>query len=109
MADDKLDPFANLGAFKPRTDPKPQAVSEDIEKISKDNNFPSRQAAPAEPAKRTRFGSGAPRKQLNIKVNEADIDRFYRMAEEREIRALGDLFKLALDALEEKEKEEKGA
>lgn len=106
MADDKLDPFARLGDFKPRTDPKPQAISEDIEKISKDNNFPSRQAAPAESGKRTRFGSGAPRKQLNIKVSEADIERFYRMAEEREIRALGDLFKLALDALEEKEKEE---
>lgn len=109
MADDKLDPFARLGEFKPRTDPKPVGISEDIDKISKDNNFPSRQAAPIEPGKRTRFGSGAPRKQLNIKVSEADIERFYRMAEEREIRALGDLFKLALDALEEKEKEEKGS
>ncbi len=109
MADDKLDPFANLGNFKPRTEPKPQAISEDIERISKDNNFPSRQAVQAEPSKKARFRSL--RKQLNIKVREEDFDRFYRMAAEQEISKLGDLFKLALDALEEKqeaEKEEKG-
>lgn len=102
MANDKVDPFARLGDFKPKTEPKPEPISEDIERISRDNNFPSRQAVPAEPAKRARFGTGVPRKQLNLKVNVADIDRFYRIAEERQIRALGDLFAEALDALEDR-------
>lgn len=105
MANDKLDPFANLGDFKPKTEPRPDPISEDIEKISRDNNFPSRQAAPTAPIKRSRFGAGAPRKQLNLKVSAEDIERFYRMAEERQIRALGDLFGMALDALEDQEKD----
>lgn len=99
MAENGVDPFAGLNRFKPKTEQKPEALSSDIDKISRDNNFPSRQAAPETPVKR-RFGASVERKQLNIRVRVDDFERFYRMAEEQQVHALGDLFTLALDALE---------
>lgn len=103
MTDKRIDPFANLGSFKPKGEEQRPADIEVIEKISKDNNFPSRAAPEVKPGKRARFNSGTPKKQLNIKVTEACHDRFYEMAEARGIRVLGDLVNLALDALEERD------
>ncbi|SEE90615.1 stability/partitioning determinant [Pseudomonas coleopterorum] len=107
MNDKRIDPFANLSSFKPKAEDRKHVDNEVIEKISKDNNFPSREAPQVTPAKRARFNSGAPKKQLNIKVTEACHDRFYDLAEKRGIRVLGDLVTLALDALEEKDSEGK--
>ena len=103
---DRIDPFLNIGldTFKPKGQDQRPADQEVIEKISKDNNFPSREAPRVdETAKRRRFNSATPKKQLNIKVTESCHDRFYAMAEARGIRVLGDLMDLALDALDEKE------
>lgn len=105
MTEQRVDPFASLSldSFKPKDDNQREADKSVIEKISKDNNFPSREAPEEKPAKRARFSSSPPKTQFNIKVTEECKERFYRMAEARGIRALGDLMELAMDALEEKD------
>lgn len=104
MTTDRVDPFKALGQFKPKGDADPAPLSIDIDKLSSDNNFPSREAPQVEKgAKRKRFGS-ASKVQLNIRVDSADQERFYRAAEERGISKLGDLLGKCLDALEELEK-----
>jgi hypothetical protein len=113
-----VSPFASLQGFKPKPKPKPapalgadnKEILKDINKVAEDNGFHSRAAQPAEAAakkNRRRFGTSEPKMQLNIKVTEANIERFYSMAKERNIRALGDLFELALDALEATDKKKK--
>lgn len=100
-SDDRVDPFASLGQFKPKAvDAHSVADPAVIEKISADNGFPSREAQPVQPSpsKRARHKSAEPRVQLNIKVTQACHERFYTMAEERNVR-LGDLLSAALDAL----------
>lgn len=103
--DKRVDPFANLGNFKPKSEDQQPADTEVIEKISKDNNFPSREPVETKVAKRGRFNSGEPKKQLNIKVTETCHQRFYEKAESRGIKVLGDLIILALDALDAQERE----
>jgi len=100
MADKRVDPFLSLGDFKPKAENQRYVEPEVIEKISKDNNFPSRTAQEPKPAKRARFNAGEPKTQFNIKVPVACKERFYQMAESRGIRVLGDLMEQALDALE---------
>lgn len=109
-----VSPFASLQGFKPKPAPALGAATKeilkDINKVAEDNGFHSRAAQPAEAApkkNRRRFGASEPKMQLNIKVTEANIERFYSMAKERNIRALGDLFELALDALEATDKKKK--
>ncbi|MDX9668606.1 stability/partitioning determinant [Pseudomonas sp. P5_152] len=109
--DTRVDPFASLGQFKAKpkvSESEQNLVQEDIEKISKDNGFPSREPQPAEekPAKRARRKFAEPRVQLNIKATQEGYDRFYEMANERGIR-LGDLLDQALDALVFVEKKRK--
>lgn len=100
---ERVDPFKNLGQFKPKDDADRGPISVDIDKLSADNNFPSREAPPTGIAsKRKRFGAASPKGQFNIRVDLADKERFYRIAEERGISVLGDLFAQCLDALEEK-------
>lgn len=110
MSEDRVDPFANLGQFKPKTVETANKISTDNEKIAKDidrisieNGFPSREAQSATPSKKTRYNSRGARRQLNIKVNESDFDRFYRIAEENQVRSLGDLFGMLLDRFEQAE------
>ncbi|WP_434598568.1 stability/partitioning determinant (plasmid) [Pseudomonas sp. R4-76] len=106
MTTDRVDPFKALQNFKPKTDSTTPPISVDIDKLSSDNNFPSREAPQAELGnKRKRFGA-SPKVQFNIRVDVADQERFYRIAEERGISKLGDLFGKCLDALEQLEKME---
>lgn len=101
MTTDRVDPFKALSQFKPKSEADSVTLSIDIDKLSNDNNFPSREAPQVEQsAKRKRFGA-ASKVQFNIRVDAADQERFYRIAEERGIRRLGDLFGQCLDALEE--------
>ncbi len=104
MTDKRVDPFSTLGNFKPKGDSQRPAEVEVIEKISKDNNFPSRVAQEPKPIKRGRFNAGEPKTQFNIKVTVACKERFYQMAESRGIKVLGDLMEQALDALEAAER-----
>jgi len=96
----RVDAFANLNKFKPKTEPKPTANNDDMDKISRENGFPSREAQEPKPQKRARFNSGEKKRQLNIKVKESSFQRFYDLADRREIRVLSDLFDQALTALE---------
>lgn len=104
MTEKRVDPFSNLSAFKPKGESQRPAEPSVIEKISKDNNFPSRVAQEAQPTKRARFSAREPRTQFNIKVTVECKDRFYQMAERRGIKVLGDLMEQALDALEAAER-----
>ncbi|MFS1539760.1 MAG: hypothetical protein ACL7BU_14945 [Candidatus Phlomobacter fragariae] len=96
----RVDAFANLNKFKPKTEPNPTANNDDIEKISRDNGFPSREPQEKKQQKRSRFNSGEKKRQLNIKVKESSFNKFYDLAEKRGIRVLSDLFDQALAALE---------
>lgn len=99
--DERVDPFASLSQFKPKSaDAQSVADPVVIEKISQDNGFPSREAQPIQSAtgKRPRYKSVEPRVQLNIKVKSDCHERFYSMAAERNM-LLGDLLSAALDAL----------
>lgn len=104
MTEKRVDPFSSLGEFKPKGENQRPAEPAVIEKISKDNNFPSRTAQEPTPEKRGRFNAGEPKTQFNIKVTVACKERFYQMAESRGIKILGDLMEQALDALEAAER-----
>lgn len=96
-------PFAKLDRFKPKEGSDNVTISGDIEAIASANKWPSREpvATQPNPGKRPFGVSGEPPKvQFNIRVDEQDKDRFYRIAEEKGIRKLGELFKQCLDAIE---------
>jgi hypothetical protein len=104
MTIERANPFASIDdppvfATKPRKD---NAVAkETIERLSEDNNFPSRQAArpPKEPTRKRRIYRTGRNRQLSIKATDATVERFYRLADERQLQ-LGALLDQALDALE---------
>jgi hypothetical protein len=100
----RVDPFALLKeplpsfTTKEKTD-KPIA-KETIERIAEENNFPSRQAkAPSAPRRKPRVYRTGRNQQFNAKATPETIERFYKQANQRNV-PLGELLKLALDALE---------
>lgn len=97
----RVNPFEDLGDFKPKTEPKP-VQSADIDRLAADNNFPSRQPprSTASPPARRRFTTGR-NQQINIKATAETIDRLYRLADRQHV-PLGELLDRALDALESK-------
>jgi hypothetical protein len=81
--------------------PRSEAVpNEAIERIAEKRNFPSREslkaAAPARQQRRFRTGRD---QHLGIKTTAETRKRFYNAADERKV-PLGELLRLALDALE---------
>ncbi len=104
----RVDPFAILKeplpsfTTKRRTD-KPVAT-ETIERIAEENNFPSRQApkAPAAPRRKRRVYRTGRNQQFNAKATPETIEKFYKLANEKNV-PLGELLRLALDALEKSE------
>lgn len=93
--------FGDLSEFQPHP-PRPRDVQlEQIDRVAKDNGFPSRQSAPltkpSKPAAR-RHTTGR-NQQLNVKATSETIARFYRLADERQV-VLGELLEQALEALE---------
>ena len=100
----RLNPFANvteIPAFETKQRPKSQVEQEAMDTIADANNFPSRQAR-SEPRIRRRkprlYRTGR-NQNFSLKVTAATQDRFYKLADEREV-TLGRLLELALDALE---------
>ena len=81
----------------PRLEPVPH---EAIERIAEKRNFPSREApkaaGPARQQRRYRTGRD---QHLGIKTTTETRNRFYKAADERKV-PLGELLRLALDALE---------
>ena len=87
-------------ATKPRAE---KAVEESvIEDIALQNNFPSRQApkatAKAERRKQRRYTTGR-NQHVGIKATKETVERLYKAADDRHV-PLGELLRLALDALE---------
>ena len=74
--------------------------SEEIERIAEHRNFPSREAPKTTKRSRQqrRFRTGRDQ-HIGIKATEQTRDRFYKMADGRNV-PLGELLRLALDALE---------
>ncbi len=87
--------------FEPKQRREKPVANEAIEKIAEDNNFPSRQASRnvREPRRKRRVHRTGRNQQLNVKATKETIERFYRMADERNV-PLGGMLELALDALD---------
>ena len=111
MSAQRVNPFADIEGA-PRFDTKPRTphpvVPEDIERLAQDNNFPSRQAArtiepaPAPAHRKRRVYKTGRNQQLNFKATAETIDRFYHMADKKQV-PLCELLEQALDALEQKD------
>jgi hypothetical protein len=101
----RVNPFADLNrplpSFTPKPKPDKPVAEEAIARIAEENNFPSRQAPkpPKEPRRKRRIYTTGRNQQFNIKASATTIDRFYKMADERNV-PLCELLELALDALE---------
>jgi hypothetical protein len=100
----RVDPFANLAEpliFRTKARTEKPVQTETLERIAKENNFPSRQSPkpPKEPRRKKRVYTTGRNQQLNVKATNAPIERFYKLADERRV-PLGALLDLALDALE---------
>ncbi len=101
----RVNPFANLADNPPVFTTKPRketAVEEEtIARIAEQHNFPSRQApkAPKEPRRKRRVYTTGRNQQFNIKATAETVERFYKMADERQV-PLCELLEQALDALE---------
>jgi len=102
----RVNPFADPNeapAFTTKSKPLHSPVTtSSVEQIAQDQGFPSRQArkAPGATAKRPRrtYTTGR-NQQINFKATPATIERFYRIADEKNL-PLCETLELALDALE---------
>lgn len=103
----RKNPFATLAdaaQFEPKP-PRAQPASSDvIERIAERRGFPSREAPKpaAEPARKQRRYRTGRDQHLGIKTSEETRSRFYNAADKRNV-PLGELLRLALDALEKLE------
>lgn len=100
----RVDPFSILkdpAAFATKPKPEKRIEESAIAEVAQQNNFPSRQAPKASAApkrKQRRYRTGRNR-HLGIKATEETMERFYKAADARNV-PLGELLRLALDALE---------
>lgn len=92
-------PFADLGDFVPKRKPAP-ANREEIRQVSEAENFRSREPLPQPtPVTRRRRHRTGRNIQLNVKVDQATAEKFYRLAD-RGGWVLGVALERALEALE---------
>ena len=102
----RVNPFNDL-SDAPAFEPKPKAAKpiepEKIERLARDNNFPSRQSTkiPTVDRPRRRYTTGR-NQQLNFKATATTIEKFYRLAESKKL-PLCELLEEALDALEHRD------
>ena len=101
----RVNSFANaeLDEFKPKTKPAPRPTSEQINAVAEKTGFPSRQSVTTtvtEPVKRARRFTTGRNQQLNLKVTEDTLNRFYAIADELHL-PLGEVFDRAVKALED--------
>jgi hypothetical protein len=100
MRKNPLADLVNASSFQTKP-PRPQPVSnEAIERIAESRNFPSREAPNAAPPKlhQRRYRTGRDQ-HVGIKTTAETRKRLYKAADERKV-PLGELLRLALDALE---------
>lgn len=104
MTPERSNPFDIEGLVEPPKPAAPQAPAAEkpierpsrsqIDQLAKETGFVSRER----PRMGRRHKTGRNR-QINLKVRDEDLDRFYRIADEDGI-TLGEVFEKALDALE---------
>lgn len=101
----RVNPFADLNdppAFTTKPKKEAPVAEQTIARIADDNNFPSRQAAkPATPRRKPRRFRTGRNQQLNIKATNETIEKFMKAADDRHV-PLGELLRLALDALDKR-------
>ncbi len=102
----RVNPFSDLSdapAFEPKAKTAKPIEPEKIERLARDNNFPSRQSSviPKVERSRRRYTTGR-NQQLNFKATATTIERFYRLAETKRL-PLCELLENALDALEQRD------
>jgi hypothetical protein len=101
---ERVNPFANLTdpptfTTKPKTERPVEEAT--IARLAEQNNFPSRQATKARGERRKpRIHRTGRNQQFNAKATAETINRIYKLADEKKV-PLGELLKLALDALEQ--------
>jgi hypothetical protein len=101
----RVDPFAILKEPLPSFTTKPKnekpVEEETIARIAEQNNFTSRQQpkAPKAERRKPRIHRTGRNQQFNAKATPETIDKFYKLANEKNV-PLGELLRLALDALE---------
>lgn len=101
---ERVNPFADLTdppVFTPKPKKDKPVAEETIERLAKEHNFPSRQAAklPNTPRRKPRVYRTGRNQQFNAKATPETIERFYKLANEKNV-PLGELLRLALDALD---------
>jgi hypothetical protein len=101
----RVDPFAILKepvpSFTTKARKEKRVEEEAVARIAEENNFPSRQAAKSSSAirRKPRVYRTGRNQQFNAKATPETIDRFYKLANEKNV-PLGELLRLALDALD---------
>lgn len=105
---ERANPFADLKiprtfSTKPKTS-KP-VEEQNIARIADDNNFTSREPpkAPKTPKRKPRIHKTGRNQQFTAKVTAETISKIYKLADDRKI-PLGELLRLAIEALERSEK-----
>ncbi|WP_263356165.1 hypothetical protein [Acidicapsa ligni] len=102
---ERVNPFAILKeapAFTTKPKPEKPVETEALAQVAEDNNFTSRQAPkPAKKAERRkpRIHRTGRNVQFNTKATPETVARFYKLADEKKV-TLGELFEMAIDALE---------
>jgi hypothetical protein len=89
-----------LKEFEPKIKLEPRATNEQINTVAEITGFPSRQALTTAPVTRSRRFMTGRNKQLNLKVTEDTLKRFYAIADEFHL-PLGEVFERAVKALED--------
>ena len=100
----RVDPFADLAGppvFTLKPKPSAPVEKERIARLAEEQGFPSREAPrnAKMPRRKPRLHRTGRNQQFNAKATPETIDRFYKQANERNV-PLGELLRLALDALE---------
>ena len=102
---ERVNPFANVHQDPPLFTTKPKAAKpvdeETIVRLAEEHKFPSRQAAkpPKTERRKPRIHRTGRNVQFNAKATSETINKIYKLADERKV-PLGELLKLAVDALE---------
>jgi hypothetical protein len=101
---ERVNPFADITdppVFTAKPKKEKLVAEETIERLAKEHNFPSRQAAklPNTPRRKPRVYRTGRNQQFNAKATPETIERFYKLATEKNV-PLGELLRLALDALD---------
>ena len=105
---ERANPFADLKipqTFSTKSRAAKPVEEQTIARIADENNFPSRQAttkAPKTEKRKPRVHRTGRNQQFTAKVTSETIGKIYKLADEKKV-PLGELLRLAIDALQREE------